>query len=106
MAESKDQFLAAVVLWHERRVDSLAERHVHVRLVGPTTERSKNSVGLEFISPLQLVSVAVWDSGECEVITAAMQNGEGDLAVSVVEVAEPDAIAEVLDRVVAGLAAG
>ncbi|NCT91506.1 hypothetical protein GXB85_11165 [Cellulomonas sp. APG4] len=76
-----------------------------VQLVGPTAGDNKNSVGLEFTAPSLAATVEVWDSGECEVIASEMDDPEGDPAVSVLELADPNEVGDVLAHVVAQLAA-
>lgn len=96
--------LHAAVDWQSSKAELLLAQGVESRVVGPTTDLSKNSATIEFISSRLLVAVSIWDSGECEVITDSPDNRHPEPAVQVFRLADATAVGVLLDRLVAGLA--
>jgi hypothetical protein len=90
--------------WRDRNDPGLASRGIESRLVGPTVGRSKDSATVEFISAECLVAATIWDSGESEVITAFVQ-GDDDPIVTVHDLADSEAVTDLLDRIARDLTA-
>lgn len=93
---------AAVVDWYELHRASLTTSGIQVRLSGPTTGRSKDSVAIDFSSPQLIVTMEVWDSGECDVATLDVgKDPEGDPIWDVVSLSGGVEAQALLDRIAA-----
>ena len=93
-------FLSEVSTWHGQNRANLAEHGVDLRIIGPTFGRSKNSAAVEFAAPGRVLTATFWDSGECEVISAVMD----DPTVTVDELLDPAELVARLDRISSELA--
>ncbi len=75
--------LGTAVGWQSDHAQVMLEAGVESRAVGPSSDLSKNSATIEFVSSRLLVAVTIWDSGECEVIEASTdREQESEVQVS------------------------
>lgn len=95
---TQDQgLLVAVEMWHERRWAELAGEGISMTLRPRSTDRSKNSVSIDFETPSQIASAFFWDSGESETISVGI-HGQEDPRVTIYHVALATEVEALLDR--------
>ena len=91
--------LIAVEQWHVTNWATLVGHRISTSVRPRSTNRSKNSVSIEFQTDEWAVSAVVWDSGETEVLTASKIDLTAVPAVAVHTVTSPEDVAALLDGI-------
>jgi hypothetical protein len=92
------RYLENTVSWYLQNRERLQVDGVESTLIEPTSDRSKNTAVLWFTTPVTLVSVAIWDSGECEAIFDRVDQ-LCPAEVKIVQMATPDQVSCFLGQI-------